>query len=95
MADEFMRKDVFEAEKDRMDHKVSSMEKLVNSALARMEVMMDRNLAKHETIAERIEGRFDTLNARLDSLQNKFAWNLAWMGIVIAIVLAITQHLWR
>ncbi|MBQ9526860.1 MAG: hypothetical protein IJR68_04550 [Fretibacterium sp.] len=88
MADEFVRQDVFDAN------------------MRRMEALMDRNLTKHESIAERLErkfdmlntrldGKFDTMNARIDALQNKFAWNIAWVGIVIAIVLAITQHLWR
>lgn len=56
---------------------------------------MDRNLAKHEIIAERLSGKIDTLNARLDTLQGRFAWNLAWVAIVISVALTVIQRLWR
>ena len=61
----------------------------------RMEAIMDRNLAKHEIIAERLSGKIDTLNARLDTLQGRFAWNLAWVAIVISVALTVIQRLWR
>ena len=65
------------------------------SRMERLEAIVDANIARHEAIAARIEGRFDTLMARLDTLQNKFAWNLAWIAIVISLVLAIVQRIWK
>ena len=93
MADEYVRKDLFDAAMLRMDQRFDATERLVNNTIERMETMMDRNLAKHETIAARIEGKFDTMNARLDTLENKFSWNLAWVGIIMGLVLAIVQHI--
>ncbi len=66
-----------------------------DSKMDRMEAIMDRNLAKHEIIAERLSGKIDTLNARLDTLQGRFAWNLAWVAIVISVALTVIQRLWR
>jgi hypothetical protein len=66
-----------------------------DSKMDRMEAIMDRNLAKHEIIAERLSGKIDTLNARLDTLQGRFAWNLAWVAIVISVALMVIQRLWR
>ena len=66
-----------------------------DSKMDRMEAIMDRNLAKHEIIAERLSGKIDTLNARLDTLQGRFAWNLAWVAIVMSLALTIIQRLWR
>ena len=66
-----------------------------DSKMDRMEAIMDRNLAKHEIIAERLSGKIDTLNARLDTLQRRFAWNLAWVAIVISVALTVIQRLWR
>ena len=106
MAEEFVRKDVFEATIRRMDQRFDATERLVNNTVERMEAIMERNLAKHENIAERLEkkfdilntrleGRFDTMNARLDTMQNKFSWNLAWVGIIMGLVLVIVQHFWK
>ena len=66
-----------------------------DSKMDRMEAIMDRNLAKHEIIAERLSGKIDTLNARVDTLQGRFAWNLAWVAIVISVALTVIQRLWR
>ncbi|MBQ9527878.1 MAG: hypothetical protein IJR68_09735 [Fretibacterium sp.] len=66
-----------------------------DSKMDRMEAIMDRNLAKHEIIAERLSGKIDTLNARLDTLQGRFAWNLAWVAIVNSVALTVIQRLWR
>ena len=68
--------------------------------------MMDRNIAQHNLIAERmerkfdvvntrLEGKIDALNARFDALQGRFAWNLAWVAIVMSLALTIIQRLWR
>ena len=120
MAEEFVRKDVYEADKGHTAQRFEAAEKLVNSAVERMEAMMDKNLAKHETIAVRLEGKIDTLtermnttiaqynafansvegdvkaiNARFETLQSRFAWNLAWVGIIMGLVLSIVQRLWQ
>ena len=106
MAEEFVKKDVCEANIRRMDQRFDATETLINNTVERMEAIMERNLAKHENIAERLEkkfdilntrleGRFDTMNARFDTLQNKFSWNLAWVGIIMGLVLAIVQHFWK
>ena len=80
----YIRKDIFDAN------------------MQRMEAIMAANLAKHDSIAAdikmdniRFEGKIDSMAARLDTLQSRFSWNLAWMGIVIGTVLAIVQHLWK
>ena len=82
--DEFIKKDLFDLH------------------IQRMEALMEANLAKHDSIAAdmrldnvRLEGKIDSLSARLDTLQSRFAWNLAWVGIIMGLVLAIVQNIWR
>ncbi|MBR0043230.1 MAG: hypothetical protein IJP56_00125, partial [Synergistaceae bacterium] len=71
-----------------------------------MNVRIDKNLAEYKAIASemqgnfradvvRLEGRIETVNAKIDTLQNKFSWNIAWMGIIIGVVLAVIQHFWK
>lgn len=102
MPEDFVRKDIFDLNVNRVDHRFEMMEKLVNAAVERMEAIIEKNLAKHDAIASEmrievseIKGDVRAINARLDTLQNKFSWNLAWVGIVIGIVLAVIQHVWR
>ena len=84
MADEFVRRDIFDL------------------YMGRMEAIMEKNLAKHDAIAAdkkadvaELKGDVKAMNARLDTLQNKFSWNLAWLGVIIGLVLAVVQHLWK
>ena len=92
---DYVRKSIFNVHMQRIDQRFEALEKLMDSRVERMEALADRNLAKHEVIAERIEKRFDTVTARLDTLESRFTWNLAWVGIIIGIVLAIVQRLWK
>ena len=84
MADEFVRRDIFDL------------------YMGRMETIMEKNLAKHDAIAAdmkadvaELKGDVKAMNVRLDTLQNKFSWNLAWLGVIIGLVLAVVQHLWK
>ena len=70
--------------------------------IERMEAISEKNLAKHDAIAaemrssiSEMKGDLKAMNARLDTIENKFSWNLAWLGIIIGLVLAIVQHIWK
>ena len=82
-------------EKGMTDIRFQSMEKLLNERLGKMEAIMEKNLAKYDAIASDIKGDVKAMNARLDTMQNKFSWNLAWVGIIMGLVLAIVQHFWK
>ena len=80
--------------------------KEMKNEIAIMNVRIDKNLAEYKAIASemqgnfradvvRLEGRIETVNAKIDTLQNKFSWNIAWMGIIIGVVLAVIQHFWK
>ena len=71
-----------------------------------MNARIDQNLSEYKAIASemqgnlnanvtRLEGKIDAVNAKVDTLQNKFSWNIAWMGIIIGVVLAVIQHFWK
>ena len=71
-----------------------------------MNARIDQNLAEYKAIASemqgnfradvvRLEGKIDSVNAKVDTLQNKFSWNIAWMGIIMGVVLAVIQHFWK
>ena len=82
-------------EKNMTDMRFQSMEKLLNERFGKMEAIMEKNIAKHDAIAGEIRGDIKAINARFDTLQNKFSWNLAWVGIIMGLVLAIVQHFWK
>ena len=60
-----------------------------------MNARIDKNLAEYKAIAEGINGEVKALKTGFDTLQNKFSWNIAWMGIIIGVVLAVIQHFWK
>ena len=109
MADEFVRKELFELNNRRVDHRFEMTEKLVSSAVERMEAVMEKNLAKYDAIASEmraqnsemrsqiseIKGDVKALSASFATLQSRFAWNLAWVGIIMGLVLAVVQRLWK
>ncbi|MBQ7263015.1 MAG: hypothetical protein IJR14_04770 [Synergistaceae bacterium] len=102
MADDFMKKDVFDVHMQRIDQRFEDFKDVVDKTIDRMEIASEKHLAKHDSIAAdmrldnaRLEGKIDSLAARLDTLQSRFAWNLAWAGIVMALVLALVQRLWN
>ena len=84
MADEYMRREILDL------------------YIERMEAISEKNLAKHDAIAaemraniSEMKGDLKAMNARLDTIENKFSWNLAWVGIIIGLALAIVQHFWK
>ena len=105
-ANEYVLKDTFDAQMRRIDERFISFEKLMDERFSKMQTVMEKNfalmnermeksLAQFEAIANRIEGRVNALDARLDTLQSRFAWNLAWVGIIMGLVLAIVQRIWQ
>ncbi|MBR1603303.1 MAG: hypothetical protein IJ667_07675 [Synergistaceae bacterium] len=69
--------------------------KETKSELKVMNARIDQNLAEYKAIAESINGEVKALKTGFDTLQNKFSWNLAWVGIIMGLVLAIVQHFWK
>ena len=109
MAEDFVRKDLFEMNNRRVDHRFDMVEKLVNGTVERMEAIMEKNLAKYDAIASEmraqnsemraqiseIKGDVKALSASFSTLQSRFAWNLAWVGIIMGLVLTVVQRLWK
>ena len=69
--------------------------KETKSELKVMNARIDQNLAEYKAIAESINGEVKALKTGFDTLQNKFSWNLAWVGIIMGLGLAIVQHFWK
>ena len=102
MPADFVRKDLFELNIRRVAHRFEMTEKLVNSAVERMEAIMEKNLAKQDAIASamraeisEIKGDVKALSASFSTLQSRFAWNLAWVGIIMGLVLTVVQRSWK
>ena len=78
------------------------MPEILELYIARLEAISESHLAKHDAIAaemraniSEMKGDLKAMNARLDTIENKFSWNLAWVGIIMGLVLAIVQHFWK
>ena len=124
MADEFVRRDVFDVTMSRMEALIdrslakqealaSRMREETNSAISKMQqAMIEMRGETNNAISKMqkdisdmrgdikaevsgLKGDVKAMNARLDTLQNKFSWNLAWLGVIIGLVLAVVQHLWK
>ena len=62
----------------------------------------ESNSAKQDAIASEmraqiseIKGDVKALSASFSTLQSRFAWNLAWVGIIMGLVLTVVQRLWK
>ena len=97
----FMEKTIAEIKMDN-----SQLRSELKSEVRAMNERIEKNLAEYKAIASemqgnfradvvRLEGRIETVNAKIDTLQNKFSWSIAWMGIIIGVVLAVIQHFWK
>ena len=135
MADEFVRKDVFDANMRRMEtlmeknlakhesiavrlegkidtlnQRIDGMSNTLNQRIdgmantlnQRIDGMantlterMNTTIAQYNAFANNIEGDVKAINARFDTLQSRFAWNLAWVGIIMGLVLTVIQRLWK
>ena len=102
MADEFIKKEIFNIHMQRIDQRFEDFKDVVNKSIERMEATSEKHLAKHDAIASEIgkevveiKGDVKAINARFASLESRFAWNLAWVGIIMALVLALVQRLWN
>lgn len=76
----------------------SELKNEINEMKGELKVMnarIDQNLAEYKAIAEGINGEVKALKTGFDTLQNKFSWNIAWMGIIMGVVLAVIQHFWK
>ena len=56
---------------------------------------IDKNYAQHEAKVNKIEGDIKVLNVKLDLLEHRRYWDIAWFGIAVAAVVAILQYLPR
>ena len=88
MADEFVRKDVFDARMDRME---ALLEKTLNEMKADNEILRSelrennaRIEGKIEALTQRVDQNFAFLNMRIESVQTSVYWGLAIMGLILA-----------
>ena len=106
MANEFVRRDVFDVTMSRMEALIdrslakqealaSRMREETNSAISKMQKDISDMRGDIKAEVSGLKGDVKAMNARLDTLQNKFSWNLAWFGVIIGLVLAVVQHLWK
>ena len=88
MADEFVRKDVFDARMDRLENIISEnnarLEAKIDSAIKELRGEIRENITKLEAKIEVQSTRIDALNMRIESVQTSVYWGLAIMGLILA-----------
>ena len=92
---DYVRKSIFNIHMQRIDQRFEALEKSMDKTVERLEAIAETHLAKLDLIASEMRGDIKAINARLDTLENRYSWNLAWVGIIMALALAIFQHLWK
>ena len=79
----------------RLDGNIKAMNERTDKNIAEYKVLLsDLRSELREDISD-IRGDIKALAAQNTALQNKFSWNLAWVGIIMGLVLAIVQHFWK
>ena len=84
MAEEFVRKDVFDARMDRMEALLEKtlLEMKADNEKLRSEVR--ENNTRLEAKIEVLGTRIDALDTRIDSVQTTVYWGFALMGLILA-----------
>ena len=74
---------------------VRAMNERIEKNLEEYKAIANEMQGNFNTSVARLEGKIEAVNSKVDALQNKFSWNLAWVGIIMGLVLAIVQHFWK
>ena len=86
MSEEFVRKDVFDANMQRI-------EALMEKNLAKQEAIATEIKGDIKALSNRLDGKIETLSSRIDSLQHQRYWDIAWFAIAVTSVVAIIQYI--
>ena len=95
MPEEFVRKEVYEADLRRMDQRFDSLEKRMDErfeglqtsmreGFALMNERMDKNMTEIKGEIRALDTRIDAVNMRIDSVQTTVYWGFALMGLILA-----------
>ena len=95
MAEEFVRKEVYEADLRRMDQRFDSLEKRMDErfeglqtsmreGFALMNERMEKNMTELKGEIRALDTRIDAVNMRVDSVQITVYWGFALMGLILA-----------
>ncbi len=104
MPEEFVRKEVYEADLRRMDQRFDSLEKRMDErfeglqtsmreGFALMNERMDKNMTEIKGEIRALDTRIDAVNMRVDSVQTTVYWGFAIVAIVLAFLPTIQD--WR
>ena len=74
-----------------MDARMSRMEGDINGLKDNIDNIKD-DITDLKVEITGVKGNIEAIHASFNTLQNKFAWNLAWVGIIMALALALAQH---
>ena len=88
------RMDQMDKRMDQFDKRMDQFERRMDQSDKRMDKMESR-MEKIEADVSDIKGNVKALTLAFSTLQNRFAWNIAWVGIVIGVIVAAAQHFWR
>ena len=88
MAEEFVRKDVFDVRMDRMEALLEKTLTEIKADNEKLRSEMRENNAriegKIEALTQRVDQNFAFLNMRIESVQTSVYWGLAIMGLILA-----------
>ena len=76
------------AKQEELIGEIRSEVREMGARMSRMERRLD---GLQEDMSE-VKGEIKAIKASFKTLQNKFAWNLAWMGIIMALAIALAQY---
>lgn len=88
MSEEFVRKDVYEADKrrfeERLDAVVSRFEAKVDRAVERMELKMDAYMARVDGTLAKMEGHLDAMDSKINNVSRNVALIMTIFGLIIS-----------
>ena len=80
---ESVSKETFDAHIQRIDQRFESQEKLFVERLNKMQAVFEQSQARIEKSFAELSGAVKAINAKLDTIQQQYSWNIGWLGMVL------------
>ena len=88
MSEEFVHKDLYEADKRRFEEKldtvVSRFESKAERTVERMELKMDAYMARVDGAIAKMEGRLDAMDATINNISRNVTLIMTIFGLIIS-----------
>lgn len=80
---ESVSRETFDAHMQRIDQRFEMQDKLFVERLDKMQAVFEQSHARIEKSFAELIGEVKATNARLDTTQHQYSWEIGWLGMVL------------